>query len=127
MTHLHCALTRLPGDEDTEGHRVEEALPPLEGMRVLLAADQPINAESAATILEETEASVSHAEDDLVARKLFVDPKPGFFDVVLMDLRMPHMNGFGVTAPIREMNRADAKTVPIIALTADAFAEDAQR
>ena len=96
-------------------------------MRVLLAADQPINAESAATILEETEASVSHAEDGLVARKLFVDPKPGFFDVVLMDLRMPHMNGFGVTAPIREMNRADAKTVPIIALTADAFAEDAQR
>ena len=94
---------------------------------MLLAADQPINAESAATILEETEASVSHAEDGLVARKLFVDPKPGFFDVVLMDLRMPHMDGIEATKAIRAMNRNDATSVPIIALSADAFAEDAQR
>ncbi|MBR4747436.1 MAG: response regulator [Desulfovibrio sp.] len=126
---LHRALTRLAGGggEDAEGRRAEESLPTLEGMRVLLAEDQPINAEIATTSLEEAGASVSHAEDGLVARKLFADSEPGFFDVILMDLRMPHMDGFGATAAIREMNRADARTVPIIALTADAFAEDAQR
>ena len=124
---LHRALTRLAGGgEDAEGRRADEALPTLKGMRVLLAEDQPINAEIA-TILEEAGASVAHAEDGLVARKLFADSEPGFFDVILMDLRMPHMDGFGATAAIREMNRADARTVPIIALTADAFAEDAQR
>ena len=68
-----------------------------------------------------------HAEDGLAARKLFADSEPGFFDAILMDLRMPHMDGIGATTAIRGMNRKDSRTVPIIALTADAFAEDAQR
>ena len=124
---LHRALTRLAGGEDSEGFLTEEALPSIEGMRVLLAEDQPINAEIATTILEEAGASVFHAEDGLAARKLFADSEPGFFDAILMDLRMPHMDGIGATTAIRDRNRKDSRTVPIIALTADAFAEDAQR
>ena len=96
------------------------------GLRVLLAEDQPINAEIAATILEEAGASVDHAEDGAIASRMFQESGEGWYDVVLMDLRMPNMNGFEAARAIRSMDRPDAGIV-IIALTADAFAEDAQR
>ena len=124
---LHGALSQLAGGASPEGQLGEDAFPSLDGMRVLLAEDQPINAEITMLILEEAGALVTHAEDGLVARKLFSKSEPGYFEAILMDLRMPHMDGFEATDAIRAMNRADARTVPIIALTADAFAEDAQR
>ncbi|MBO4296030.1 MAG: response regulator [Desulfovibrio sp.] len=99
----------------------------LSGLRVLLAEDQPLNADIATTILVEAGASVQHAEDGLLAAKMFGESPLGFFDVILMDLRMPNMDGLEASRAIRAMSRADALTVPIIALTADAFAEDAQR
>jgi CheY-like chemotaxis protein len=99
----------------------------LDGIRVLLAEDQPLNADIATTILEDAGAHVQHAEDGLIATKMFQESPLGFFDVFLMDLRMSNMDGIGATLAIRGMPRADALTVPIIALTADAFAEDAQR
>ena len=86
-------------------------------MRVLLAEDQPVNVEITMLILEKAGALVTHAEDGLVARKLFSKSEPGYFEAILMDLHMPHMDGFEATDAIRAMNRADARTVPIIALT----------
>ncbi len=99
----------------------------LEGMRVLLAEDQPLNAEIAVTILEEAGARVDHAEDGAIASRMFQESDEGWYDVVLMDLRMPNMDGIEATRAIRAMARTDAGTVPIIALTADAYAEDARR
>ena len=99
----------------------------LSGMHILLAEDQDVNADIAMMMLEESGASVDHAEDGKIATELFRNSKEGYYSVVLMDLRMPHMNGFEATEAIRSMKRADAQHVPILAMTADAFAEDAQK
>ena len=104
----------------------EEAPPSLKGMRVLLAEDQPLNAEIATAILEDAGCTVEWAEDGVMAQKRFAESEPGHFDAILMDLRMPNMNGFEAPRAIRSMDRPDAGIV-IIALTADAFADDAQR
>ncbi len=124
---LHHALSRLAGDEASDVHQAEDALPSLDGMHVLLAEDQPINADIAKAILEDAGCTVDWGEDGVAARKLFAESEPGYFDAILMDLRMPHMDGIEATKAIRAMNRNDAASVPIIALSADAFAEDAQR
>ena len=114
---LHGALSQLAGGASPEGQLGEDAFPSLDGMRVLLAEDQPVNVEITMLILEKAGALVTHAEDGLVARKLFSKSEPGYFEAILMDLHMPHMDGFEATDAIRAMNRADARTVPIIALT----------
>ncbi|MCR5258724.1 MAG: response regulator [Desulfovibrio sp.] len=126
---LYRALKRFRdgAEADAENGDPAEERPSLDGLRVLLAEDQPINAEIAIAILEEAGTRVDHAEDGAVAASRFRDSAEGWYDVVLMDLRMPHMDGIAATKTIRAMKRSDAGTVPIIALTADAFAEDAQR
>ena len=126
---LYRALKRFSGDEagTPEDEATAEEKTSLEGMRVLLAEDQPLNAEIATTILEEAGAKVDHAEDGAIASRLFQESGEGWYGVVLMDLRMPSMDGIEAAKTIRAMARSDARTVPIIALTADAFAEDAQR
>ena len=99
----------------------------LSGIKILLAEDMEINAEIAKTILTESGAEVDVAEDGKIASEKFAASEEGYYNVILMDLRMPNMNGFEATTAIRSMTRADAKTVPIIAMTADAFAEDVQK
>ena len=99
----------------------------LKGRRVLLAEDMPINAEILMMVLSMREMEAEHAENGQVAVKLFAEHEPGYYDAILMDMRMPVMDGLEATRTIRTMNRADAKTVPIIALTANAFDEDVQR
>ncbi len=99
----------------------------LNGMNILLAEDNDINAEIAGMILSESGAKVDHAEDGKLAVELFERSEDGFYDAILMDLRMPNMNGIEASEKIRSMKRADAKKVPVIALTADAFADDAQK
>ena len=99
----------------------------LKGRRVLLAEDMPINAEIIMMVLSMREMEAEHAENGQVAVKLFAEHEPGYYDAILMDMRMPVMDGLEATRTIRTMNRADAKTVPIIALTANAFDEDVQR
>ncbi len=99
----------------------------LKGMHILLAEDNDINAEIALMILEEYGAEADRAEDGTQAVALFEQSAPGFYSVILMDLRMPNMNGLEATAAIRAMQREDAASIPIIAMTADAFAEDAQK
>ncbi|MCR4892404.1 MAG: response regulator [Lachnospiraceae bacterium] len=99
----------------------------LKGLRILLPEDNDINAEIAMMILGENGAIVDHAGDGKIALDMFEKSPVGYYKVILMDLRMPHMNGLEATRAIRALDRSDAKTVPIIAMTADAFAEDAQK
>ena len=99
----------------------------LTGRRVLLAEDMMINAEIMIEVLEMMDMTVEHAENGKLAVELFSEKPEGYFDAILMDMRMPEMDGLTATQHIRALDRADAKSVPIIALTANAFDEDVQR
>ena len=99
----------------------------LKGRRILLAEDVVINAEIMSMVLSMREMVVEHAENGQIAVDMFRDRGEGYYDVILMDMRMPVMDGLEATKNIRAMDRADAKTIPIVALTANAFDEDVQR
>ena len=99
----------------------------LEGRRILLAEDMEINAELLMDILELKDAEADHAENGKIAVEMFESHEPGTYAAVLMDVRMPVMDGLEAAAAIRVLERPDAKTIPIIALTANAFDEDVQR
>ncbi len=94
------------------------------GMQVLLVEDNEINCEIIEFMLKEAGAGVTTANDGKAAVDTFAASDPGTFDCVIMDLMMPVMSGYEATRVIRGLNRPDAKTVPIIALSANAFEED---
>ena len=98
----------------------------LAGKHILLAEDVMINAEIMKQILDMRSMIVDHAENGRIALNMFASSAVGYYDAVLMDVRMPVMDGLAATAAIRALNRPDAKTIPIIALTANAFDEDVQ-
>ena len=99
----------------------------LTGRRVLLAEDMQINAEIIMMVLKIRQMEVDHVLNGKLAVEQFSSSAEGYYDAILMDIRMPEMDGLQATAEIRKMDRADAKSVPIIALTANAFDEDVQR
>ncbi len=99
----------------------------LEGKRVLLAEDMMVNAQIMIKVLEMRGMICEHAENGKIALDMFAQSEEGYYDAILMDIRMPEMTGIEAATAIRALNRADAKTVPIIALTANAFDEDVQR
>ncbi len=99
----------------------------LKGTRVLLAEDMVVNAEIMKQVLTMREIESDLAENGRIAVDMFASHPENYYDAILMDMRMPEMNGLEATAAIRAMKRADAKTIPIIALTANAFDEDVQR
>ena len=99
----------------------------LTGLKILLAEDNDLNAEIAMVQLEELGIQITRASDGEEAVRIFAENPQGTFNLILMDVMMPKMNGYEATKAIRSLpNRPDAAAIPIIAMTANAFAEDVQ-
>ena len=117
----------LTDGENVQKQELPMAKADLSGVKVLLAEDNELNAEIAIVQLEELGIQVTRAADGKEAVKIFEENSPETFDLIFMDVMMPEMNGYEATAAIRAIkNRPDARRIPIIAMTANAFAEDVQ-
>lgn len=99
----------------------------LKGLHVMMCEDNEINAEIAVELLKRREITVDVAENGAAGVELFSKSEVGYYDAILMDIRMPVMDGFEAAAQIQKLNRDDAKVVPIIALTADAYLQDEEK
>ena len=127
---LEAAFDCIPADEF---HKKPEDSQPgadqgkLAGRHVLLFEDHPLNLEIAKALLENRKMIVSTAENGEAGVRKFEESNVGYYDVVLMDIRMPVMDGFEAAGAIRALNRPDAGTVPILAMTADVFSGDVQK
>ncbi len=126
-TLYHKLCQFAPADSIFSEQEPEQEASHLNEIRILLAEDNDINAEIAQAILEEIGIESDRAEDGVHVLKMFDESVPGHYAAILMDLRMPHMDGLEATAAIRALERSDAADIPIIAMTADAFTEDVQR
>ncbi|MDD3253082.1 MAG: response regulator [Lachnospiraceae bacterium] len=98
-----------------------------EGKRVLLVEDHPLNVEVAKKLLERKGFLVEHAENGVQAVEMYAKTPERYYDAILMDIRMPQMDGLQATTTIRHMSKGTAKTIPIIAMTANAFDDDVQK
>ena len=110
-----------------EEGKTEKKKADLSGKKILLAEDVQINAEIMMMLLKTRNMEVDLAENGKIAVEMFEKQPEGHYDAILMDVRMPEMDGLEATQKIRSMERKDAKDIPIIALTANAFDEDVQR
>ena len=121
-------VIRIPFKIDLDADKREEqkdvSEKSIKGLHILLAEDNELNMEIAEFVLQNEGAEVTKAWDGQEAVELFRNSEPGEFDVILMDIMMPVMNGYEATKMIRSLDREDAKKIPIIAMTANAFTED---
>ncbi len=124
---LYYGLRQFCGAPEEEAAEEAHDAANLAGRRVLIAEDNDLNWEIAEELLSELGLTLERAENGQACAEMFKNNPPGYYDAILMDIRMPVMNGYEATGVIRALPRPDAKTVPIIAMSADAFSEDVQR
>ncbi len=121
---LYYSLRKFAGIADEKKIEYEDKTEDFSGRRILLAEDNDLNWEIAEELLGEIGFSMDRAENGKIGVEMFENSDIGFYDAILMDIRMPIMNGYEATETIRALDRADAAEIPIIAMTADAFSED---
>ena len=124
ISDLKKVLSRAVGNVAIEETPDDLTETDFTGKRVLLVEDVEVNREIAKVVLAETGLSVDEAVDGADALQIFSRSENNYYDLILMDVQMPKLNGYEATKKIRELDRADAKNIPIIAMTANAFEED---
>ena len=123
VSSFRNAVEKLSGEEQ-EAEQVEEQTASLEGLNILAAEDNPINAEILVELLDIEGAKCTICENGQIAVDTFVNSAPGTYNMIFMDVQMPVMNGHQASKAIRESSHPEAKTIPIIAMTANAFDDD---
>ena len=122
LEEFKSAIKKKNAELTREEHKAD-----LNGRKILLAEDMIVNAEIMEEVLKMRGMEADHAENGKICVDMFSSKPEGYYDAILMDMRMPEMDGLEATRVIRDMDRPDAKTIPIIALTANAFDEDVQK
>lgn len=124
-SNLFYGLKKYMGEEAAEEET--DADMDLSGRHILVAEDNELNWEILYELLTDYGMELEWAENGKICLEKLEGSENGYYDAILMDVRMPEMNGYEATAAIRALSRADAKSIPIIAMTADAFSEDIKR
>ncbi|RHV83995.1 response regulator [Lachnospiraceae bacterium OF09-33XD] len=122
---LYHALRQYMDIETEQDQTLDQNID-LSGRRILLAEDNELNWEVARELLSDLGVELDWAEDGQICLDKFQSSPDGYYDAILMDIRMPHMTGYEATKSIRGLNHPDALTIPIIAMSADAFSDDIQ-
>lgn len=123
---LYYGLQKYMGVEESAEEQDKQHMD-LSGRRILVAEDNDLNWEVLNELLSDAGMKLEWAENGQICVDMFAQSDQGYYDAILMDVRMPIMNGYEATTAIRALERADAQSVPIIAMTADAFSEDVQK
>ena len=123
---LYLSLSSYMTENKKEDDKEQRQDIDFTGKRILVAEDNDLNWEIAETLLSETGLELERAENGKVCVEKFENSAEGYFDAILMDIRMPVMTGYDAAVAIRSLKRTDRK-LPIIAMTADAFSDDIQR
>ena len=118
---------KIDPDADKREEQKDVSEKSIKGLHILLAEDNELNMEIAEFVLQNEGAEVTKAWNGQETVERFRNSKPGEFDAILMDIMMPVMNGYETAKMIRSLDREDAKTIPVIAMTANAFTEDRRR